>query len=79
MELLDNTKTQVEFYIIHVLILSVMSTNKEELVKTNGYGAIFYNDEAENNFYIVPFTYVPYKLQDDVQSDGNQLLSGDLV
>ena len=36
-----------------------MSTNKAELVKLNGYGAIAANDEAENNLYFVCFASVP--------------------
>ena len=45
----------------------------------NGYGAISANDEAENSFYIVLLTYVHYTLQEDVESDRDQLESGDLV
>ena len=56
-----------------------MSTNTEELVQVNRYVAIVKNYEAENIFYIVSFTYVPYTLQDDVKPDGNKLTSGDLV
>ena len=52
-----------------------MSTNREELVKVNGNGAIYANDEAANNFYIVRFTDVPYTMQEDVESYGNQLAS----
>ena len=56
-----------------------MSYNKEEFDKVNGNGAISANDEAENKFYIVWFTSAPYTLQEYVESDGNQLASGDLV
>ena len=41
----------------------------------NGYGAISDNYEAANIFYIVRFTSVPYILQEDVRSYGNQLVS----
>ena len=43
------------------------------------YGAITSNDEYSNNVYIVRFKYVPYTPQEDVESDGNQLVSGDPV
>ena len=45
----------------------------------DGYGVIAANDEAENNVYIVFCQYLPYTLQEDVESYGNQLTSGDLV
>ena len=45
----------------------------------NGYGAISDNYEAANIFYIVRFTSVPYILQEDVRSYGNQLVSSYLV
>ena len=45
----------------------------------DGYGAIYVNDESANNFYIVCYTYVQYMLQEDVESDGNELESHDLV
>ena len=45
----------------------------------NGYGDISANDKAANIFYIIHFTSVPYTLQEDVESDGNQLESGGLV
>ena len=45
----------------------------------NGYDAIAANDEAANIFYIIWFMYVPYKLQEGVESYGNQLSSSDLV
>ena len=45
----------------------------------NGYVAIAANDEAANNFDISRFTSVPYTLQENLESDGNQLASGDLV
>ena len=44
----------------------------------NGYGAIAANDESENNFYIVCFTYIPYTLQEYVESDENKLAYGEL-
>ena len=50
MELLDKNTPQSEFDKIYALILKVMSANKEELVKVNGYGAIAANDEAVNKF-----------------------------
>ena len=61
-EFLDNKTSQVEFDSIHELILSGMSTNKEELVKVNGCGSIAANDEAENNVYIVCFRSVPFTI-----------------
>ena len=79
MKFLDKQTPKIEFDKIHALIIPGMSTNKAEIVKVNGYGDIADNYEAENNFYIVRFTYVPYALQEDVESDGNQLASGDLV
>ena len=45
----------------------------------NRHGAIADNDETINNFNISHFTPVPYTLQEDVDSDGNQLAYGDLV
>ena len=45
----------------------------------NGCGAISANNEAANMFFIVCFTSVPYTLQEDVESYGNKLASGDLV
>ena len=39
-----------------------MSNNKEEPVQVNGCVDIYSNDEATNIFYIVHFTYVPYKI-----------------
>ena len=63
MKFLDNKAPQVEFDNIHVLIISVRSTNKTEHIKVNGYGAIADNDESANYFYIVCFTYVPWKLK----------------
>ena len=56
-----------------------MSTNREELVKVNGNGAIYANDEAANILYIVRFTSLPYTIQEYMESDGNKLASGDLV
>ena len=45
----------------------------------DGCGDIATNDEAIYNFYIVCFEYVPYTLQEDMESDGNKLSYGDLV
>ena len=45
----------------------------------NEYVAIAANDESENIFYIVIFKYVPYTLQEYMESDGNQLAYGDPV
>ena len=56
-----------------------MPTNKAELFKANGYGAIAANDESANNFYIVCFKSVPYIIQEDVESDRNHLASRNLV
>ena len=56
-----------------------MKKHKSELVKVNWYGNIYANDEAESNFYIVCFISVPYTIQEDVESYGNQLASGHLV
>ena len=56
-----------------------MSTNTEELIEVNGYGAIDANVEAEKNPYIDWFTYFPYTLQEDLESDGNESSSNDLV
>ena len=56
-----------------------MPTNKEELVRVNGYGAISANDESANKIFIVCFISVPYTLQEDVESYGNQLASENLV
>ena len=67
MEFLDNKTPQVNFYNIRVLIISVMSTNKSELVKVNGYGAIAANNKSANIFYIFWFKYVPYTLQEYVE------------
>ena len=78
MESLYNRTPQVDFDGIHSLVPSVMSNNKSELVKVNGHGAISVNYEAANKLYTVFFIYVPYTLQEDVESDGNQLASGEL-
>ena len=48
MEFLCNKIPQVEFDNINALIISGISTNKAELVKVNGYGAIADNDESAN-------------------------------
>ena len=61
------------------MIIEVISTNKSEISEVNGYGAISPNDEVANNFYIVHFIFFPYTIQEDVESDGNKLSSGDLV
>ena len=45
----------------------------------NGYGYKSANDETENTLYIVCFTPVPYTLQEDMESDGNQFSYGDLI
>ena len=45
----------------------------------NGYGAIFCNDEGADNFYIFVFTSVQYIVQEDVDSDVNNLAYVDLV
>ena len=79
MEFLDNKTPQVEFDNIEVFILAVMLTIKEELVNVNGYGDIDTNDEAAHNVHIFCFALsVPYTLQEDVESDENQLAYGDL-
>ena len=44
----------------------------------NGYGAIYSNYESEF-FYTVNFASVTYTLQEYVESDGNELVSGDFV
>ena len=44
----------------------------------NGCGDISSNDEAAKTNCIVLFTYVLYTLQKDINSDGNQLASGEL-
>ena len=64
---------------MHTFILELISTNREEIVKVNEYVAIATNYEAANNFYTVQFTYVPYILQEYLESDGNKLSSYDLV
>ena len=79
MEFLDNRTPQDHFYNINALIISGMSTNKAELFKVNGYGAIAHNDETENNVYIVLFKSVPGTLQEDVESARNKLASDELV
>ena len=53
MKFLDNNTPQVDFGNIHAFIISVMSINKEELVKVNDCGPIGANNTAANNFYIV--------------------------
>ena len=53
MELLDKNTPQSEFDKIYALILKVMSANKEELVKVNGYGAISDNNKTAYIFYII--------------------------
>ena len=53
MKFLDNKIPQVEFDNINTLILVGMSTEKAELAKVNGYGAISANDEASNFKYFL--------------------------
>ena len=72
MELLDNKTPQVEFDRIHAYILAGMSTNKSEISKVNGYGSISKMMKFQKKC-IVHFTSVPYTLQEDVKSCGNQL------
>ena len=45
----------------------------------DGRDVIAPNEKSENNFYIVCFTYVLYIPQEDLESDENQLASGDIV
>ena len=45
----------------------------------NGCGAIADNEEAKNNSYIVGFTSVPYTILEYLESDVNQLPSGEFV
>ena len=63
-------------YKVIELVSAVMSTNKSELVEVNDYDDIDSNDEDVNVFCIVCFTYVPYTLQEDVESYGNKLSYG---
>ena len=46
MKFLDNKIPQVDFDKIHALIISGISTIKEEHIQVNGYGAISGNDGA---------------------------------
>ena len=78
MELLDNNTPQVELDNIHVLILAGIPTNKAEIFEVGGYGDIADNDEDANTFCIVHFASVLYMIQEDMESDGNQLASGDI-
>ena len=48
---------------VYSFIIEVMSTNKSELVKVNGYGDTAANYEAANNVYVVLFASVPFTLQ----------------
>ena len=66
MKLLYNKTPQVEFDNNNVLIIAVMSTNKEELVEVNGYGDKAANEEAADKFCTVYFTYIPYTIQENV-------------
>ena len=66
MEFLGKKTPQVYFYNIHALVIGLLSTNKEELVKVDDCGAISVNDEAANNVYVVCFTYVSHTLQEYV-------------
>ena len=50
MEFSDNKTPQFEFDNIHKFILVLILTNKEELVKVNGYGDIAANDEGAKQF-----------------------------
>ena len=74
MKLLDNKTPQVDFDNINACVIAEILNNKSELVQVNEYGDIATNDKAENYLYIICFTYVPY-----VESDVNELASGDLV
>ena len=44
------------------MFLAITSTSKAEIVELNGYGSIAANDEAQDYFYIVRFTYVSFTL-----------------
>ena len=66
MKLLDTKTPQVYSDNIHPLIIAGMSTDKAEIFRVNGYGNIANNYEDTNIFYIVCFTSVSYKLQEDV-------------
>ena len=59
MELLDNKTPQFQFDNIYGLILAVMPTNKEELVKVDWCVAISANDEDENIFLYYLFCIFP--------------------
>ena len=59
MKFLWNKTPKEESYNIHALVISLITTNNEELVEVYGYGDIFSNGESSNNLYIVKFTYVP--------------------
>ena len=63
MEFIDNKIPKEKLDNIHTSVLAGMSTNMKELVEVNGWDDISSNDEDENIFYIVFFTYVPYTLQ----------------
>ena len=56
-----------------------MSNNNAVLIKVNRYVTKDTNNEAAITFFLVCYTYVPYKLQEYVESDGNLLASDDLV
>ena len=61
------------------MVLEGISTNKSEPVEVSGHVAISDNGEAAKIFYSVFFTSIPYTLQEDVESDGNHLSSGDFM
>ena len=75
---MDNKTPKEELGNIHALVISVMLTNKAELVEVNGYSIICSNNEAVNNCHNVFFTSVPCKLQEDMESYCNELAFGDL-
>ena len=63
MEFLGNKPPQVESGNIDALIITGMSTNKEELAKVSGYGDKAANNEAAHNFslFALHMYHVHYK------------------
>eukprot|EP00957_Ditylum_brightwellii_P147959 11266213-Ditylum_brightwellii.AAC.1 len=48
---------------IHRTVLNSVKSNIAEFVQMNKYGAINVDSSNADNFYVVPFTPMPYTLQ----------------
>ena len=61
MKFLGNKTPQVYFENIQSFILALISTDKAQLVKVNGYGAIYANDEAIKSLFALHLSHIHFK------------------